>query len=604
MRIELMRRLEDNRRRLYGSAGDAEGYDRGAEQDICAEYEQYAAYAEPEGTSGETAGAVQGTDTLGAGRDTGTDVQEGRDDGVDEDLEDPENDANGEELDDLEDDPDGEDLDDLENDLEDDADDDTDEWYGLFPDWYEPNTAAAKWAAGWRQSRMEEQNARHAKHVQPVMLPASGRCPDYLLPGYDPEKRTHIPPDMDVLEPEIVLQSNFKGYDLLIRTIWVRMDAEKDAVSHAGSNADSNADHSTAGGSGTDSNADSDTACGSGTDSNADSSTASGSGTDSSTAGGSGKTAGAYRRVQELYLGKHEKLRRDGTYHNTDHSLIYISQNVRLAGLMCGHGYMKTQEDLTDSGVFAPEDFREYDDLRYGKLKKLDRHFEVRFDLEDEDDNGMRMGLPMRTPHRDSGTADDMIHEVQKRGASIYYDFMRVKCDLWYRTVLLYQMGPGFIVIGEQAENCAAHAGAAVGCMEVAKHRRRAVCAIPQEQLQDALRKLRRAYNVALCVNGTDVLCVIPDYASGHKVWWPWQLWSHRHDPFGFDTPYVLDRETHTFTDMRDMQDAEAQDDMQQDDAHPDDAQQDAQQDVKALEDGTQDTTAPGTAADNPDTGE
>lgn len=205
----------------------------------------------------------------------------------------------------------------------------------------------------------------------------------------------------------------------------------------------------------------------------------------------------------ELYLGRTKNIcTADGIYNNTDKSLIPLGANPRLAGLLCGKGYHKSQEDMIQEGLFRDEDFREYDDLRYTSLRDIKRANEVRFRLGDTD---RPEGYPMLVPYRTRGTEKDIIREMKARGFTGYMDYMYIQ-DRCPKHVLALRLGAGYIVMGDMAHNFAVHAQLPDDITRYPGVQKNVgLCAILQEDLYIRLPDLRQRYPVCICPDGMEI---------------------------------------------------------------------------------------------------
>lgn len=204
-----------------------------------------------------------------------------------------------------------------------------------------------------------------------------------------------------------------------------------------------------------------------------------------------------------LYLGKTGRLKKSGVYDNTDSSLISLGSNPRLAGLMCGRGYVQSQEDLTRQGHFREEDYKEYDDLRYTKLKGLERQREVRFRLGAEE---RPEGEPILVPYREDGTTEDIIDEMRSQGIWGYLDYMwyRRQCTTKYAFCLRF--GAGYIIMGNNAHDMACSLGVRDDAFPLRGFRNRtAICAVLPYDLYARLTQMRWRMRICICPDGREL---------------------------------------------------------------------------------------------------
>jgi len=99
--------------------------------------------------------------------------------------------------------------------------------------------------------------------------------------------------------------------------------------------------------------------------------------------------------VKRVYLGKRENYDNAGHYDNSDDSLVYISDNLKMDSLLSGSGWVVSQQEMIDNGAFTVEDYAEFAALRNGLLKQFKETRVVKISL-DIDKPGS--GTPFRFP--------------------------------------------------------------------------------------------------------------------------------------------------------------------------------------------------------------
>lgn len=96
-----------------------------------------------------------------------------------------------------------------------------------------------------------------------------------------------------------------------------------------------------------------------------------------------------------VYLGKPENFRNDsGTYDNSDHSLVFISDNLKMHSFLeHGAGWTESQQDMVDNGAFTAADYKEYARIKENVLKQFEQIQEKHFLV-----SGNGKGVPFRFP--------------------------------------------------------------------------------------------------------------------------------------------------------------------------------------------------------------
>ncbi len=204
--------------------------------------------------------------------------------------------------------------------------------------------------------------------------------------------------------------------------------------------------------------------------------------------------------IPRLYLGRTKNIcKPEGIYDNTDGSLIYIGTNPHLAGLVCGIGYLESQEELVRCGLFTEEDCKEYDNLRYTKLNGLARWVETRFEIGERPE-----GEPLQVPARKEGTREEIMNEIKARGLAGYmdYTFLSNRCS---DAVLALGIGPGYIIMGNMAHNIAHLCGVPddVIIYDGEEKRKVGLCALLSEELYGKLPIICNHYPVCISPDGS-----------------------------------------------------------------------------------------------------
>lgn len=99
--------------------------------------------------------------------------------------------------------------------------------------------------------------------------------------------------------------------------------------------------------------------------------------------------------VERVYLGKRENYDNAGHYDNSDGSLIFVSDNIKMDRFLSGSGWVVSQQEMIDNGAFTLEDYAEFAALRAGLLSQFVEVREIKFEI-DIDKPGS--GVPFQFP--------------------------------------------------------------------------------------------------------------------------------------------------------------------------------------------------------------
>jgi len=89
----------------------------------------------------------------------------------------------------------------------------------------------------------------------------------------------------------------------------------------------------------------------------------------------------------KIYIGKSENYRcnyeKPSFYDNSDNSLVFVSDNPKMYGFLCGDGWVKSQADMLKEGIFTGADYQEFARVQSEVLKAYpykDNFTEIKFD--------------------------------------------------------------------------------------------------------------------------------------------------------------------------------------------------------------------------------
>lgn len=137
---------------------------------------------------------------------------------------------------------------------------------------------------------------------------------------------------------------------------------------------------------------------------------------------------------EEIYLGKAENYDNAGNYDNTDNSLILVSKNGKMFSFLHGTGWVLSQQEMLDKGLFSEQDYKEFDELQKGLLKDLEKSGDIRF----KDD-------PFRYPDwkKEEPKSSHPLYSMYDR----YMSLQREKPN----AVIVFRLGDFYEIFGEKA---------------------------------------------------------------------------------------------------------------------------------------------------------
>lgn len=75
----------------------------------------------------------------------------------------------------------------------------------------------------------------------------------------------------------------------------------------------------------------------------------------------------------KVLLGRQENYDNRGHYDNHDRSMLYLSDDSKVYGLLCGDGFVKTKAECLAGGIFSAETFAEFDRLKQTILTQFNQ---------------------------------------------------------------------------------------------------------------------------------------------------------------------------------------------------------------------------------------
>ena len=118
---------------------------------------------------------------------------------------------------------------------------------------------------------------------------------------------------------------------------------------------------------------------------------------------------------EKIYIGKQENYHVEGgkaTYDNHDNSLLFITENRRMFGFLdAGRGWIKSQQEAIDIGIFTAEDYKEYAALSDGVLSYFEKLQEKLFSFDMDEQEG---GVPFSYPVWEQTESEDLQEKAKR----------------------------------------------------------------------------------------------------------------------------------------------------------------------------------------------
>ncbi len=144
---------------------------------------------------------------------------------------------------------------------------------------------------------------------------------------------------------------------------------------------------------------------------------------------------------EEIYLGKAENYE-IGKYDDSDHSLVFISNNPKMFSLLRGDGYVMTQQEMVEKGLFSEEDYKEFYDLQNGLLKDFEKKLDIKFGMTVNDEES---GVPFRYPDwQDKPKQETYKNPLYRAYAEAQEEFPKA--------VVILRVGDFYEIMGENAK--------------------------------------------------------------------------------------------------------------------------------------------------------
>ena len=96
-----------------------------------------------------------------------------------------------------------------------------------------------------------------------------------------------------------------------------------------------------------------------------------------------------------IYLGKKENFYATKHYKNDDNSLIEVSSNKKIGSFLTSSGFLYSQQEMIEKGIFKASDYEEFDNLQKTILCGLTPKRELKFSVNIKQKNS---GVPFTYP--------------------------------------------------------------------------------------------------------------------------------------------------------------------------------------------------------------
>lgn len=107
-------------------------------------------------------------------------------------------------------------------------------------------------------------------------------------------------------------------------------------------------------------------------------------------------------------MGKRNNYNNEGTYDNTDNSLVFITDNPRMYSFLYSEGWVKSQEGMLQNGL-SEQDYADFAALQKDILQRFEKVRDIKFGI---NTNIPGSGVPFRHPDWQSVSDTEQVEEI------------------------------------------------------------------------------------------------------------------------------------------------------------------------------------------------
>jgi len=204
-------------------------------------------------------------------------------------------------------------------------------------------------------------------------------------------------------------------------------------------------------------------------------------------------------RECEVYIGKRENYDNKGHYDNSDNSLLLISTNEKMFNFLSGSGWVLSQQEMIDEGLFTEQDYKEFYELENGPLKGFEKTGEIKFEIDiDKKDSGVPFRYPNWQDEIEPVGQTEKEAEEPKHPMYPYYKRYMDAQKQYSKAIVFMRLGDFYEMLGDSAVIASKTLDLTLTGRDVGLPERVAMCGVPFHAMDKYLDKMLESRGVVL----------------------------------------------------------------------------------------------------------
>ena len=204
-------------------------------------------------------------------------------------------------------------------------------------------------------------------------------------------------------------------------------------------------------------------------------------------------------RECEVYIGKRENYDNKGHYDNSDNSLLLLSTNEKMFNFLSGSGWVLSQQEMIDEGLFTEQDYKEFYELENGPLKGFEKTGEIKFGIDiDKKDSGVPFRYPNWQDEIEPVGQTEKEAEEPKHPMYPYYKRYMDARKQYPQAIVFMRLGDFYEMLGDSAVIASKTLDLTLTGRDVGLSERVAMCGVPYHAMDKYLDKMLESRGVVL----------------------------------------------------------------------------------------------------------
>lgn len=204
-------------------------------------------------------------------------------------------------------------------------------------------------------------------------------------------------------------------------------------------------------------------------------------------------------RECEVYIGKRENYDNKGHYDNSDNSLLLLSTNEKMFNFLSGSGWVLSQQEMIDEGLFTEQDYKEFYELENGPLKGFEKTGEIKFGIDiDKKDSGVPFRYPNWQDEIEPVGQTEKEAEEPKHPMYPYYKRYMDAQKQYPQAIVFMRLGDFYEMLGDSAVIASKTLDLTLTGRDVGLSERVAMCGVPYHAMDKYLDKMLESRGVVL----------------------------------------------------------------------------------------------------------